>query len=76
MTTYVADLSAHIGKTMKLVLCDDMTGDWGHAIFDDVVTYYEIAPDAENRYDTVNNLCEHGGTYNIPWLKAVNTYTA
>lgn len=76
MTTYVADLSAHIGKTMKLVLCDDMTGDWGHAILDDVVTYYEKAPNVEGSYDTVKNLCEHGGTYNIPWLKAVNTYTA
>lgn len=84
MTTYVADLSEYLGKELKVVLCDDMTRDWGHAILDEVITYYETAPSAEDRYDTVNNLCDHtpdemaqiGKTFDIPWRKAENSYRA
>ena len=78
MTTYVADLSQYIGKEIKLVLCDDMVEDWGHSILDDVVTYYETAPVAEGRYDTVKNLCDDaetvGETCDIPWKNAENKY--
>lgn len=84
MTTYVADLSDYIGKEIKLVLCDNLTGDWGHSVLDEVVTYYETAPDAEHGFDRVKNLCDHtpeematiGETVDIPWRKAVNEYVA
>lgn len=40
---------------------------------DDVNTYYETVPTVDGRFDTVKNLCEHGGTASIPWVKAQST---
>ena len=37
---YVADLSAHIGKTARIQVVDYATDDWGCVSFDNVVTYY------------------------------------
>jgi len=70
MTTYYADLSAHIGSELYIVLEDNMTGDWGHSIMDEVVTYHE-EPITGGK-DTVNNLCGDGGTTDIAWVKAEN----
>lgn len=54
MGTYVMDLSAYIGQELYIVLCDEsIEGGWAHAFFDNVVTYYETAPDYANLYDTV-----------------------
>ena len=54
MGTYVMDLSAYIGQDLYIVLCDEsIEGGWAHAFFDEVVTYYETAPDYANLYDTV-----------------------
>lgn len=72
MTTYFADLSAYKGLEVYLVLEDGLTGGWGHSIMDDVVTYYETTPVVAGKFDKVTNLCEHGGTTNIPWVTAVN----
>jgi hypothetical protein len=73
MSTYVADLSEYIGLELYLVLEDNLTDGWGHSIMDDVNTYYETVPTVEGRFDTVKNLCEHGGTASIPWVKAQST---
>lgn len=72
MTTYFADLSAYKGLEVYFVLEDGLTGGWGHSIMDDVVTYYETTPVVAGKFDKVTNLCEHGGTTNIPWVTAVN----
>ncbi|MCI8988871.1 MAG: hypothetical protein HFK05_03860 [Clostridia bacterium] len=81
MSTCVADLSAYKGVEVYLVLEDNQAEGWGHSIMDDVVTYYETAPQTEGKFDTVKNLCKCGydeatGTYtttDIPWIKAENS---
>lgn len=80
MSTFVADLSAYKGAEVYFVLEDNQYDGWGHAIMDDVVTYYETAPQIEGKFDTVKNLCKCGyneetdtyTTTNIPWVKAEN----
>ena len=71
MGTYVMDLSAYIGQEMYIVLCDEGGGPWAHAFFDEVVTYYETAPDYANMYDTVAQsvTCEE---VHFPWQLAEN----
>lgn len=66
MGTYVIDLSAYLGETLYLELCDEQAEGWAHAFFDEVVTYYEEAPDYADHADTVPD----GGTGEevaIPW---------
>lgn len=66
MGTYVIDLSAYLGEELYLELCDEAAEGWAHAFFDEVVTYYEEAPDYANNADTVPD----GGTGEevaIPW---------
>ncbi|MBR2047834.1 MAG: hypothetical protein IJ960_04475 [Oscillospiraceae bacterium] len=54
MGTYVMDLSEYLGQELYIVLCDEaIEGGWAHAFFDNVVTYYETAPDYANLFDTV-----------------------
>lgn len=49
MGTYVIDLSEYIGEELYIVLEDEVIdGGWAHAFFDEVVTFYETAPDYEN----------------------------
>ena len=43
MVTYKVDLSAHIGKNIKIRLVDNAIDDWGLLFVDDFITYY---PDA------------------------------
>ena len=72
MGTYVMDLSAYIGQEMYIVLCDEVIeGGWAHAFFDEVVTYYETAPDYANLSDKVNQSVT-GEEVFIPWQLAVN----
>lgn len=83
MTTFFADLHEYEGETLFIELCDCQSEigedgnplNWGVAFFDDIITYYETAPDAE-RFDTVklDNRTSATGvtTYNIPWVEAVN----
>lgn len=79
MTTYAADLSAYLGERLYVEICDvALDGqDWGIAFFDDIVTYYETAPDVETLFDTVdlNAKTSSDGipkSYRVPWEIAVN----
>ena len=59
---YVADLSAHIGKTARIQVVDLASSDWGCVSFDNVVTYYasvEALPDGI----VANNI--FAGNYNV-----------
>ena len=72
MGTYVIDLSAYIGQELYIVLCDEsIEGGWAHAFFDEIVTYYETAPDYANLYDTVAQSVT-GEEVQIPWQLAEN----
>lgn len=71
MGTYVMDLSAYLGQELYLVLADEQVDGWAQAFFDEVVTYYETAPDYENSADVVPD----GATaepVSIPWQLAEN----
>lgn len=72
MGTYVIDLSEHVGEELYLVLADEVIeGGWAHAFFDEVVTFYETAPDYANLADTVID-GGPGEEIQIPWQLAVN----
>ena len=76
MGTYVIDLSDHIGEELYIVLADEVIeGGWAHAFFDEVVTFYEEAPDYANLSDTVLDGAAGEDPHNeiqIPWQLAVN----
>ena len=61
---YVADLSAYIGRSARIQLVDNATHDWGCVSFDNVVTYYENAPEGmlaiDVKYDIANGSFENG----------------
>ncbi len=71
MGTYVMDLSEYIGQEMYIVLADEQVDGWSHAFFDDVITYYETAPDYANLADTVMD-GNQAGEIEIPWQLAEN----
>ena len=71
MGTYAIDLSAHLGETLFVVLCDEPADGWAQAFFDEVVTYYETAPDVANLFDTVKDGATTD-TVDIPWTLAEN----
>lgn len=71
MGTYVMDLSAYKGQEMYIVLADEQVEGWAHAFFDEIVTYYETAPDYANLSDTVVD-GGPGAEIQIPWQLAVN----
>lgn len=74
MGTYVMDLSEYIGQEMYIVLCDEVIdGGWAQAFFDEIVTYYETAPDYANLYDTVAQSVT-GEEIQIPWQLAENQH--
>ena len=72
MGTYVMDLSDYVGEELYIELYDEVIdGGWAHGFFDEVVTYYETAPDYADLSDTVAD----GGTgdpIQIPWQLAAN----
>lgn len=72
MGTYVMDLSSYLGSEMYLVLCDEQAEGWAHAFFDEVVTYYEAAPDVTSLSDTVIDGGHTDTTVTIPWQLAQN----
>ncbi len=54
MRTYFIDLHEYIGETLYLELSDrELNEGWAGATFDEVVTYYETAPETVG-YDTVS----------------------
>ena len=72
MGTYVIDLTAYLGQELYLVLEDEVIeGGWAHAFFDEVVTFYEEAPDYANLADTVMD-GNQTGEVAIPWQLAAN----
>ncbi len=71
MATYVMDLSEYKGQEMYLVLADEQAEGWAHAFFDEVVTYYETAPDYANLSETVVD-GGPGAEIQIPWVLAEN----
>ncbi len=76
MGTYVMDLSAYLGEELYIVLADEVIdGGWAHAFFDEVVTYYETAPDVASMSDTVldgHTAEETAAEVQIPWQLATN----
>ena len=71
MGTYVMDLSDYLGQELYIVLCDEEASGWAHAFFDEIVTYYETAPDYANSYDTVTD-GNASGEVQIAWQLAEN----
>lgn len=71
MGTYVIDLHEYLGEELYIELRDEKVNAWAQAFFDEVITYYETAPDWQNMADTVKD----GGTgeeVEIPWQLAQN----
>lgn len=52
-------------------LWDEGAGAWAVAFFDEVITYYETAPDYTNMYDVVAQSVT-GEEVHLPWTLAVN----
>ena len=80
MTTFAADLSDYLGERLYIELHDVSASGWAVAFFDDIITYYETAPDVASLSDTVqfykkvdNVQQEEPTSYNIPWVIAANT---
>ena len=72
MGTYVMDLSAYIGEELYIELHDEVIeGGWAHAFFDEIVTFYEEAPDYANNFETVMD-GNQAGEVQIPWQLAEN----
>ena len=56
---YVADLSAYIGRTVRIQVVDQADGGWGCVSFDNVVTYYPagaVLPEGITANDIKGNL--------------------
>ena len=79
-TTFVADLSQHLGERLYIELNDSNVSDWAVAFFDDIVTYYEAVPSVSGNYDTVyfyrDGWAEgkEATEYRIPWVTASNSF--
>ncbi len=74
MSTYALDLSAYVGEELYIVLMDEEISEgWAHAFFDEVVTWYETAPDVANAADVFANTpgCEPAEVTR-PWIAATN----
>ena len=63
--------SEYIGQELYIILADEEVEAWSHAFFDEVVTYYETAPDYANLSDTVID-GGPGAEIQIPWQLAEN----
>ena len=80
LKTYVADLSAYVGRTVRVQVVDKATSDWGCVSFDNVKTYYASKPEGidaiDVKYAIVNGSFENGmdgWTMNITEAGAQNT---
>ncbi len=64
LVKYVADLSAYIGRTVRVQVVDNATYDWGCVSFDNLVTYYESKPEGldavDVKYEIVDGSFESG----------------
>ena len=81
LKSYVADLSAYVGRTVRIQVVDNATSDWGCVSFDNVKTYYASKPEGfidavDVKYELVNGSFEsgmEGWKQNITWAGAQNT---
>ena len=64
LVSYVADLSAYIGRSVRVQVVDNATSDWGCVSFDHLVTYYTAEPEGleaiDVKYEIVNGSFESG----------------
>ena len=64
LVKYVADLSAYIGRTVRVQVVDNATYDWGCVSFDNLVTYYASKPEGldavDVKYEIVDGSFESG----------------
>lgn len=58
LVTYVADLSAYSGKTLKIVLRDNAEDEFGFFNFDELVTYYATEDELPEGVTAVNFLAD------------------
>ena len=56
LKTYVADLSAYIGRTARIQLIDQAENAWGCVSFDNVVTYHTSKPAGIEAIDIKGNI--------------------
>ena len=56
LAKYVVDLSAHIGKTVRVQLIDNATFDWGCVSFDNLVTYHTTIPEGTPATDITSSV--------------------
>ena len=56
LITYVANLNAFYGKTVKFQIVDFATNDWGCVSFDNLVTYYTTIPEGITANDIKGDL--------------------
>ena len=80
LKTYVADLTAYIGRSVRIQLVDKATHDWGCVSFDNVRAYHLTKPEGIEAIDVkselVNGSFENGldgWTMNITEAGAQNT---
>lgn len=65
LKSYIADLSAYIGRSVRIQVVDNATYDWGCVSFDGVKTYYASKPEGfidaiDVKYEIVNGSFENG----------------
>ena len=63
LKTYVADLSAYIGRTVRFQVVDQAENNWGCVSFDNLVTYYTAKPvgiDAVDIYKDLKYTIDNG----------------
>ena len=65
LKSYVADLSAYVGRTVRIQVVDNATSDWGCVSFDGVKTYYASKPEGfidavDVKYEILNGSFENG----------------
>lgn len=65
MNGYVADLRSYLGQALYIEIADLSLGNenWQFAYFDEIQTYYETEPIAENMKDTVQEYLMSDNTY-------------
>ena len=68
LVKYVADLSAYMGRSVRIQVVDNATNSWGCVSFDNVITYHTITPEGlvaidvkeTMKYEIVNGSFENG----------------
>ena len=70
-TWAIQSSSFTLGEKLYVELRDEKVNAWAQAFFDEVVTYYETAPDFESLFDTVKDGASED-TVDIPWTLAEN----